>query len=157
MLKKAAMNVLVKHLDGSQISDLKKEFQKLDTNKSGFLERSNLRTVLMNYRQDSLDSKTVTQLIEEVDFAGNNKINYSEFLAATIEANDVMTQERLQSIFNTFDVDRSGFITAQNIKDAFSKLGREISEKDIKKIFKEHDLDQDEFVSFEEFKNMMLK
>lgn len=68
-----------------------------------------------------------------------------------------MTQERLQSIFNTFDVDRSGFITAQNIKDAFSKLGREISEEDIKKIFKEHDLDEDEFVSFEEFKNMMLK
>lgn len=60
LLKKAAMNVLVKHLDGGQIRDLKTEFQKLDTNKSGFLERSNLRTVLMNYRQDSLDSKTVT-------------------------------------------------------------------------------------------------
>ena len=99
----------------------------------------------------------MTQLIEEVDFSGNQKINYSEFLAATIQADEVMTQERLQSIFNTFDVDRSGFITAQNIKDAFSKFGREINEGDIKQIFKEHDLDDDEFVSFDEFRNMMLK
>ena len=38
MLKKAAVNVLVKHLEASQIQKLKEEFEKFDTDHSGFLE-----------------------------------------------------------------------------------------------------------------------
>ena len=95
-------------------------------------------------------------MIEELDFSGNNKVNYTEFLSATIEANEFLTENRLQSIFNTFDVDQTGFITAQNIKDSFSKLGRKIDDEDIKLILKEHDLDEDEIIDIHEFKNMML-
>ena len=38
MLKKAAVNVLVKHLEANQIQKLKEEFEKFDTDHSGFLE-----------------------------------------------------------------------------------------------------------------------
>lgn len=38
MLRKAAMNVLVKHLQPASIQRLKAEFEKLDTDNSGFLE-----------------------------------------------------------------------------------------------------------------------
>jgi len=33
--------------------------------------------------------------MKEVDYAGNNKINYSEFIAATIDVKSVLTDERL--------------------------------------------------------------
>lgn len=42
LLKKAAVNVLVKHLETSQIQKLKAEFEKLDTDNSGFLEAKEL-------------------------------------------------------------------------------------------------------------------
>ena len=38
ILKKAAMNVLVKHLNANQLQTLKAEFEKIDTDMSGFLE-----------------------------------------------------------------------------------------------------------------------
>lgn len=38
LLKKAAVNVLVKHLEAKQIEDLKAEFEKIDTDCSGFIE-----------------------------------------------------------------------------------------------------------------------
>lgn len=38
LLKKAAVNVLVKHLEQQQIQKLKEEFEKIDTDHSGFLE-----------------------------------------------------------------------------------------------------------------------
>ena len=38
LLKKAAMRVFVEHIDPKQINDLKQEFQRLDDDKSGFLE-----------------------------------------------------------------------------------------------------------------------
>jgi len=42
MLKRAAVNVLVKHLEANQISKLKEEFEKIDTDHSGFIEISEL-------------------------------------------------------------------------------------------------------------------
>jgi Ca2+-binding EF-hand superfamily protein len=41
-LKKAAMNVLVKHLGPTQINSLKAEFEKIDKDFSGFLEITEL-------------------------------------------------------------------------------------------------------------------
>ena len=78
-----------------------------------------------------LESSEIDKIIKEIDFAGNNKINYSEFLAATIEADKFITDEKLRAIFNTFDVDQTGFITSKNLKDAFSKFGMRISKDDI--------------------------
>lgn len=82
-------------------------------------------------------------MIDEIDFAGNHKINYTEFIAATIETSHFLNDQRLQSIFDTFDVDKSGFITPSNIKDAFSKMGRMIKDEDINLIFAKHDFDGD--------------
>ena len=78
-----------------------------------------------------LESSEIDKIIKEIDFVGNNKINYSEFLAATIEADKFITDEKLRAIFNTFDVDQTGFITSKNLKDAFSKFGMRISKDDI--------------------------
>lgn len=42
LLKKAAVNLLVKHLDPKQIEDLKQDFLKMDTDNSGFIELKEL-------------------------------------------------------------------------------------------------------------------
>jgi Ca2+-binding EF-hand superfamily protein len=46
-----------------------------------------------------------------MDYYGNGKINYSEFLAATLSANDTITDEMLWQVFKTFDVDNTDFIS----------------------------------------------
>jgi Ca2+-binding EF-hand superfamily protein len=45
-LKKAAVNLLVKHLDPKQIEDLKQDFLKMDTDNSGFIELKELEQAL---------------------------------------------------------------------------------------------------------------
>lgn len=37
----------------------------------------------------------IEQILVNVDYAGNGKINYSEFLAATVELKTVLTLDRL--------------------------------------------------------------
>ena len=81
-----------------------------------------------------MSAAEVHEIIHNVDFKGNHQINYTEFMAATIDVKQFLTQERLESIFKTFDVDGSGQITPQNIKDAFSKFGREVSDEEIETI-----------------------
>jgi Ca2+-binding EF-hand superfamily protein len=46
LLKRAAVNVLVKHLEANQITKLKEEFEKIDTDHSGFLEVAELEQII---------------------------------------------------------------------------------------------------------------
>ena len=44
------------------------------------------------------------------DVNGNGHIDYTEFLAATIETQGKIEEERLADAFNRFDQDETGFI-----------------------------------------------
>lgn len=98
----------------------------------------------------------INKIIKELDFADNKRINYSEFIAATINVSEYLSEERLQAIFNQFDIDNSGKITKENLKQAFSKYGREITDSDIDQILSKHDLAGDKAISYPEFKKMLL-
>lgn len=130
LLKKAAMNVLVKHLGPTQINKLKAEFEKIDKDFSGFLELSELEQVIQN-AQFNMTNEEIASIVQELDFADNKKINYSEFIAATINAAEFLTEDKLEAIFKSFDIDNTGEITSQNLKDAFSKFGKEVTFEDI--------------------------
>ena len=52
-----------------------------------------------------------------------------------------LTDDKLEALFATFDIDGTGRISPDNIKDAFTKFGRELTDKEVEAIMKEHDLD----------------
>lgn len=84
------MNVLVKHLQPDQINQLKKEFEKYDQDCSGFLELHELSDAIKNADFNMTDEE-VQSIVQELDFAENKKINYSEFIAATINTKEFLT------------------------------------------------------------------
>ena len=87
-------------------------------------------------------------MMSEIDFSNNQKINYTEFLAATINADTYMTDTRLEGLFNTFDIDNSGAISVENMRMTFSKIGQEISKKEIEEILSKHDKDGAQTIDF---------
>jgi len=66
-----------------------------------------------------------------LDLAKNQKINYSEFLTATINVDQYLTEERRNALFSSIDIDQTGKITIDNIKNAFTKFGIEVSDDEI--------------------------
>ena len=81
----------------------------------------------------------INTIIKEIDYHGNGKINYTEFLAATIDIDSIVTDCRLKVIFNLFDTDFSGNITAENIIYAMQKLGKIISSAQAEETIAKHD------------------
>jgi Ca2+-binding EF-hand superfamily protein len=77
------MNVLVKMLDTKQVKELQIMFQKIDTDNTGYIEANELAEAIKNSNAD-IDHDEITRIIKEIDYHGNEKINYSEFIAATI-------------------------------------------------------------------------
>ena len=68
---------------------------------------------------NNMSSQRIKTIMVNVDYQGNGKINYSEFLAATVSVRSVLTNEKLFALFKHFDTDNSDYITPDNIREAF--------------------------------------
>ena len=58
-------------------------------------------------------------------------------------------EEELSDVFKVFDKDNSGFISASELKEVSSKLGRNLTDEDVKEMMKETDLDEDGKISYQ--------
>lgn len=82
------------------------------------------------------------------DLDGSGRIRYTEFLAATIEAQGAISEERLAEAFDRLDSDDSGYISAENLVEM---LGKDFPRDEIDAIIKEADLTKDNRISYSEF------
>ena len=114
------------------------------------IEISELKKIIKSTHQNISDQELL-DLIKEVDYNQDGTINYSEFLSATIDVKKFLTDQRLLAIFHLFDTTNTGNIHCSDIKYAFEKLGQEYEETDIEGMMKQHDLDGDKYLNFEEF------
>ena len=84
----------------------------------------------------NISEEEIEELISNLDYAKNGKINYTEFLGATIDVKTFLTDEKLDALFSTFDIEGSGKISADNIKVAFTKFGRAVKDEEVDEIMK---------------------
>ena len=57
------------------------------------------------------------EMFEKIDLDGNGTIDYTEFVMATINQNNLITTERLKMAFRMFDKDDSGALSPDEIKE----------------------------------------
>jgi len=154
-LKKEAMNVLVKMLDEKDLEHLRQQFRKMDTDNSGVIDAVELETAIRALGLE-MPANEIKKIIENIGLNGTNQINYTEFLAATISTRHYLSEDKLWALFKHFDLDDTGFITADNIRSAFTHGGAKIQDSEIDDIMKKHDVKKDGKISFDEFKAMMV-
>ena len=141
----------------SQYDEIKKAFNQIDKDLSGIIEVSELKKVLLDCNfGEVVSDAAIDDIIKQIDNDSNGKINYTEFIAATLDIRKYLTNERVEALFKSFDVDDNDVIEPANIKDAFTKLGKDVTDEDIKTIMMMHDENGDGKISLEEFKNMLL-
>ena len=155
MLRKTAMSVLVKMLTAKEIGSLKKQFETIDTDHTGYIDAQELSNAMKKSNID-IPFNEIDMIIKEIDYKGNKQINYSEFIAATLQTKKILNDSRLKVLFKEFDVDNSGHITKENLKEAFERLDKIVTKSEIKEILEKHDHAGDGRLSFQEFKIMML-
>mmetsp|Transcript_2542 Transcript_2542/g.6118 ORF Transcript_2542/g.6118 Transcript_2542/m.6118 type:complete len:134 (+) Transcript_2542:1-402(+) len=75
---------------------------------------------------------------------------YTEFIAATLEAQGQVDEDRILEAFDRLDVDNSGYISKSNMLDFLADTGA--SEQEIEQIIEGADTEEkDGQVSYEEF------
>lgn len=102
------------------------QFKEIDKDQTGLINVDELKQAMLECNIE-ISKFQLEKIIDEVDYFGNKKINYTEFLMATLDVKEILDSDKLVAIFNQFDTDGSGFITRENIVAAMHKIGRDIN------------------------------
>ena len=94
-------------------------------------------------------------IFHRIDLNNSGQINYSVFLAATVEKQKVLTQNNLWFAFHHFDVENSGYITEEGLVEVFHREGKKISREKIHEIMKDADPLNKGKISFDDFTKIM--
>lgn len=144
-LKKIALNVIAHRSTITEILELQNVFETLDIEKNGIISISEFKKgfEILHHSNDLMQD-----LFASIDMHHSGHIMYTEFLAATLEAQGQIEEDRIAEAFDRIDSDGTGYITKKNLTET---LGPDCPTKYLNDILKAADYDQDGKVSYKDF------
>lgn len=172
--ERAAMRSIDLNLPPQLVQELTDSFKFFDRNGDGKISKEELGAVVRSLGQKVTDADLV-KLMSDVDANGDGYIDLREFIdlnarAITecgpmdLDADDGARQsgctegmrDAMVSAFNVFDVDRNGFISAEELHRVLVGFGDEtVSLEDCRSMIQCVDEDGDQMVNFREFEALM--
>jgi len=110
-LKQAALTAISVQASPDDIRELKELFMSLDVNGDGSLTLDEIKKGL----EGKENGDSILDIMKSADTDGSGEINYTEFIAATMDANIFMRDDYLRTAFNMFDKDNSGKIDNEEV------------------------------------------
>jgi len=74
---------------------------------------------------------------------------------ATAKLSDKESRTEVDKVFQAFDINRGGRFTTLELKKVAQELGEDLTDDEIQHIFTKADLDDDGFVTGDDFYNIM--
>ena len=143
-------------LSKSEKEQIDKVFRAMDLNGDGKLQKDEIKQGYAEYFGRNLSDQEVDEMFAKVDADGSGEIEYSEFVVATLNEQNILSQSKLQTAFKMFDKDGGGSISISEIKEVLS-FGQNLDDEVVNQIIKQVDANGDGEISFEEFSQMMLQ
>jgi len=144
--RKTAMSMMAWSLTNEERSKVRDAFLEIDKDHQGTISLMELKEVLTT--KFTLTDEAVKPIFEAMDTSCDDEIHYSEFLAAMVSTRIALHDELLLSTFKRFDVDNSGQITIDNLRQV---LGRTHDGDELEELLHEVDTGGDGQISYEEF------
>ena len=152
-IKKIALLFIASRLDENEIHDLKRIFEAFDKGKDGQISIDELQQGLIQLKSSHMKADDVFELFKTIDADKNGRIDYTEFLAATLQKQTYLRKERLFEAFCVFDKDNSGRISKKELMEVLKT--EKSQEKEIETFIKAADKNGDGAIDYKEFLELM--
>jgi len=151
-LKKAALHIIAAQLNEDQIKMLRETFMSLDRNGDGNLTSAEMKEGLTKAGILQIPPD-LQQIMEDVDADGSGVIDYTEFLAATMDKKTYIQEDVCWSAFRVFDRNGDGKISKEELTLMLNN--EEVNDVVNTELIKQVDGDGDGMIDFQEFMKMM--
>ena len=149
-LSRAVLTYIASRLTDDEVKKLKDAFQKIDVNGDGMLTLEELKNAIN--QNPEVHVMNIEQIFKTIDTDNSGVINYTEFLAASIDKRIYLQEDKLRDAFKLFDADGNGKISRAEIGKI---LHLDKNSKEMDNILVKLDTNKDGEIDFEEFINMM--
>ena len=151
-LKKMVIRFLVNMLNEKEIKKYKTAFYAIDIRHNGTIDLDELEHSF-HIANIQIEQNELMRIIQIIDDSGKGSLDYTEFLIGCIDKNEIITTEKINAAFKYFDVDGSGKIEINDLKDAMLRFGKKVlNVKDVNLLITEvfgedkYEIKQDDFL-----------
>lgn len=155
-LQKATLSFIVSQLTTkAEREEMLELFKSLDKDNNGTLSRQEIEEGMTLFVSITGIRGEIDRIMQQVDIDGSGEIDYTEFITATMNKSQLLSQERLEMAFKLYDIDGSGTITKDELK---AILGKQHQYEDSfwEGMISEVDKNGDGMIDIHEFSEMML-
>ncbi|KAA3458909.1 calcium-dependent protein kinase 8-like [Gossypium australe] len=153
-LKKRALRVIAEHLSLEEVADIKETFDMMDTKQRGKITLEELKAGLQKLGQQ-IPYADLQILVGAAGGDGDGTLNYGEFVAVSVHLRKMANDEHLHKAFAFLDLNKSGYLEKEDLRDALNDEVDPCSEEVINAIMHDVDTNKDGRISYEEFAAMM--
>jgi len=148
-LQKLALRAIASKMGSNKIKDLQTEFKKLDADGDGHLTLEEMKAGL---KKAGVPEDEIIAMYASLDTDNSNKVDYHEFLSATIDKRALFETNILWDCFVAFDKNGDGSIDKSELNAVCDGLDQDVFDAaTIDALLKEADKDGDQKISWEEF------
>ena len=147
-LQKLTLNYMATQLNEAQLSKIKAAYYEIDENQDGKISYEEVYKAF----ESTYSREELQQITKSIDVDYSGFIDYTEFIAATMDETYFLNEDNLLNAFNAFDTDKSGKITGEKLKSICGEMSNSNMPDNVwTEIIKEADLDNDSQIDFNEF------
>jgi len=161
-LKQMALQIIARNLCDTKIERLRHIFTSIDADNSGTLTVEELDKVLVGLDVEEAERNRMKDVLRRLDHDESGDIAYTEFIAATLTADQYLKEDLCKAAFLLLDNDQDGHISAGDIAVFLAEEGKAstfgINQKSINaimKIMREVDTNDNGEIGWEEFMELM--
>jgi len=155
MLSNSCSFDLANPINPQNMEKLREAFAEFDVNDDGFISKKELSDVMSNFG-NMITNEELDEMIKVVDKDGNGLVDFKEFLNL-MDSNCLLQNidQEMELLFEMIDTNKDGYLSAKEITTMMKNLGEKVRKKDIRKMMKAADSNNDGKISLSEFKSMV--
>eukprot|EP01007_Sphenomonas_quadrangularis_P003109 NODE_565_length_1349_cov_589.576154_g440_i0.p1 GENE.NODE_565_length_1349_cov_589.576154_g440_i0~~NODE_565_length_1349_cov_589.576154_g440_i0.p1 ORF type:complete len:364 (-),score=92.37 NODE_565_length_1349_cov_589.576154_g440_i0:162-1253(-) len=140
----------------SELQKLREDFSRFDENQDGQLNVDEFR-LIMAARGKRYTPAELKARLGRYDANASGNISWQEFIDYTSrEKFEQPTQEQLVAAFKFFDKDGSGFIDANELKEACVNSGHKMTPEEAQRMIQKADVNKDGKLNYAEFAKYLI-
>lgn len=142
----------------ASIQEFRGVFNAFDKDRSGQIDQHEVLAAMESFGREVTHAE-VNEMMQLADADGSGKLSFWEFatLMAYQMGKSTNPDKTLHAAFKHFDTDGSGTIEADELREVMRGMGERISERDIRNVMGDMDVNGDGVINYDEFAKVVTK